>query len=140
MSGKNQYPFLVNWQATTPVTGFLPVKATNYGGGSVPSGTTSGTMASTATLFSNIFEVGRMDNIGLEFNWTGSPVGSLSVWASNSGKNFFDLGISFLNPAGSASGFLLNLNQFPYKYFYIKYVNASGSGVLTAYGQAKDLN
>lgn len=139
MSGKNQYPFQANWQSTSPVTGFKPTPAI-WGGGSQPSGTLSGSMTGTAALYSNIFEVSRMDNIGLEFNWTGTPNGTFQVFGSISGSNFYDIGASLPAATGSASGFLLNLNQYPYKYFYIKYTNASSTGALTVFGQAKDLN
>lgn len=137
MSGKNQFPFTVNYQSTDPSTGFLPVPGDK---GSAASGNPNGVMTGTNTIYSQIFEVSRMDNIGIEFNWTGTPTGAWFVFASNSGKHFYDLQITFPNPAGSAGGLLLNLNQFPFKYFYIKYVNASGVGVATAYCQAKDLN
>lgn len=139
MSGKNQAPVVFNWQSVSPVTGFLP---THPPGGSTPSGTISGTMASTNTIFSQIIDVSRMDNIGLEVNWVGSPVGTFSVLVSNSGINFnaltFDPALG--QPAGSAAGEAVNITQLGFKYMMLKYVNSSGSGTLTVYGQVKDLN
>lgn len=139
MSGKNQFPYVFNWQSTNPVAGFLP---TPYQTGSKPSGTLLGTMASTNTIYSNILDISHYDNFGVEFNWTGTPTGTLSVLASNSGQNFYSITFSpsLISPAGSASGFLLNLNQFPWKYILLEYVNSSGSGSLSAYGQGKALN
>lgn len=141
MSGKNQYPTTFNWQSANPSIGFLPV-VTQYGGGSAPSGISSGTMSSTNTIYSNIIEKSRMDNVGLEVTYTGTPTGTFSVWVSNSGINFYALTFdpALAQPAGSAGGYAVNLNQLPFKYVFLKYVNASGSGVLTVYGQLQDLN
>ncbi len=141
MSGKNQVPFQLNWQSANPATGFLPVNP-NFGGGSAPSGVLTGTMATTATIYSNIIEISRMDNVGLEVAWTGTPTGVISILASNSGINFPALTFDpvLAQPAGSASSYLINLNQIPFKYICVKYVNASGTGVLSVYGQEKDLN
>lgn len=139
MSGKNQYPVTLNWQSTNPATGFLPNPNQN---GSSPSGTVSGVMATTATIYSQIIDVSKMDNIGLEMNWTGTPVGVISVLVSNSGANFYPLTFSpgIVQPAGTATGIPINITQLQFKYIMVKYVNASGTGVLTGYAQMKDLN
>lgn len=83
-----------------------------------------------------------MDNIGLEVTWTGTPTGTFTVNVSNSGISFYALTFSpaLAQPAGSASGYAIDLNQIPFKYIMLKYINASGSGVLSVYGQNKDLN
>lgn len=141
MSGKNQFPCELNWQSTSPVTGFLPLNNNTAGKGSVPSGVAGGTMASTNTIYSNILDVSRMDNIGLELNWTGTPTGTISVLVSNSGVNFYALSSPTISqPSGSASGTTVQLNQLPFKYMMLSYTNASGSGTLTAFIQLKDLN
>lgn len=139
MSGKNQYFTAYNWQSTNPITGFLP---THPPGGSTPSGTVGGTMATTSVIYSNIVDVAKMDNLGLEVTWTGTPTGVFEVQGSDSGINFYSLTFSpaLAQPAGSASGYLVDLNQFPFRYILLKYTNASGSGTLTVYGQNKDLN
>lgn len=139
MSGKNQFPNAFNWQTTSPVTGFLPTHPTS---GSTPSGLLAGVMTGTSTIYSNIIEQSRMDNIGLEVTWTGTPTGTFSVLVSNSGINFYPLTFNPVlgQPAGSASGYAVNLNQIPFKYVMLQYVNASGTGTLTVYGQNKDLN
>lgn len=139
MSGKNQFPNTFNWQSSNPATGFLP---THNPGGSTPSGVVSGVMASTNTIYSQIIDLSKMDNVGLEVTWTGTPTGTLTVNVSNSGLNFYALTFnpSLTQPTGSADGIAINLNQLPFKYMMLKYINASGSGVLTVYGQNKDLN
>ena len=139
MSGKNQFLHTFNWQSSTPVTGFLP---THPPGGSTPSGVATGTMSATNTIYSNILDVAKMDNIGLEVTWTGNPTGTFSVMGSNSGVSFYALTFNPVlgQPAGSGSGYLVDLSGFPFKYLMLQYLNASGTGVLTSYGQLKDLN
>lgn len=140
MSGKNQYPQAFDWQSTSPVSGFLPLKANQSG--SPPSGAHTGAMASTNAIYSQIVDISRMDNGGLEVTWTGTPTGTFSVMVSNSGINFYALTFNpaIAQPSGSDGGYAVNLNQLPFKYLMLQYVNSSGSGVLTVAGQMKDLN
>lgn len=81
-----------------------------------------------------------MDNIGLELAWTGTPTGTFTLYGSNSGLNFYSISIGIGEPSGSAAGELVNLTQYPWKYLLIAYTNATGSGILTAFGQLRDLN
>lgn len=132
-------PITFNWQSTTPQTGFLPNPTP---GGSIPSGTVAGVATSTNTIYTNIVEVAKMDNHGIEVAWTGTPTGTLTVTGSTSGINWFDLTFSpsLTQPAGSAGSYGLDLNQYPWKYVMFKYVNASGTGTISVYNQLKDLN
>ena len=142
MSGKNQSPIILNWQSTSPVTGFLPLNNNTAGKGSVPSSVLLGAMASTNVIYSQIIDLSRMDNLGLQFNWTGTPTGTIVILASNDGAIFYPDpdSPSITQPSGSATGTLVNLNQFPYKYLLVQYTNTSGSGNLTSTAQQKDLN
>lgn len=142
MGHKNQFPTILNWQSTDPATGFLPLNNNTAGKGSIPSGTKTGTMSGTSTIYSNIIDTSRMDNVGVEVTWTGAPVGTISVLGSVSGIKFYALTFSpsLGQPAGTADGYLIDLTQYPFTYYMIKYVNASGSGTLTVYSQFKDLN
>lgn len=140
MSGKNQYPITFQWQATNPATGFLPIPAN--ASGSIPSGVKNGAMASTNVIYSQIVEKSRMDNIGLEVTYTGTPTGTFEVMVSNSGINFYALTFNpaLTQPSGGAGGYAIDLNQVPFKYILLRYTNSSGTGVLTVYGQMQDLN
>lgn len=142
MSGKNQYPTALNWQSTSPATGFLPLNNKTESQGSIPSGTLAGTMSSTNTIYTNILDLSRYDNSGLEVTWAGTPTGTISVMCSNSGINFYALTFDpvLAQPAGSSGGYLINLNQLPFRYMFVQYVNSSGSGSITVYAQQKDLN
>lgn len=142
MSGKNQFPIAFNWQSTNPATGFLPLNNNTQGQGSAASGTLNGSMSGTNTIYSQILDVSRMDNQGLEVTWTGTPTGTFQVMVSNSGINFYALTFNpaLGQPSGSAGGYAVDLNQLPFKYVMLQYTNSSGSGSLTVYGQQKDLN
>lgn len=124
------------------MTGFLPLNALGLTQGSLPSGNPSGAMASTNTIYSQIIDISRIDNMGLEITWSGTPNGTLSVMVSNSGINFYALTFNpvLAQPAGSAGGYAINLNQLPFKYVMLQYTNSSSTGTLTAYAQIKDLN
>lgn len=139
MSGKNQFPITFNWQSTDPAVNFNPNPNQN---GSVPSGQVGGSMSGTSTIYTQIIDTSRMDNVGLEITYAGTGTGTITVLGSSSGNNFYSWSPSpsITQPAGSSGGCLTGLNQFPFKYMYIKYTNSSGSGTLTIYGQMKDLN
>src|SRR5271165_3434178 len=151
MSGKNQSPITLgqlavgvppnspgmSWQATNPTIGFLPLNINSQSQGSPPSGVLLGAMSGTNTIYTQIVDVSRMDNCGLEVTWTGTPTGTFSVMVSNSGINFYSLTFNPLlaQPSGSASGYAIDLNQLPFKYFMLQYTNTSGTGSLTVYAQ-----
>jgi hypothetical protein len=133
MGNKNQNTMLLNWTTTTPVP-FVP--------NTPPSGVTAGVMTGTSTIYSQIIDVTIKDNQGLELTWTGTPTGTIQIMGSSSGANFYALTFSPLlaQPAGAAGGYLIDLNQFPWKYLMVQYTNASGSGLLTTWLTTKDLN
>lgn len=139
MSGKNQYPLVIDFQDTDPTINFRP---TNQDAGSPPSGVAAGAMSGTDVIYSQIMEKSRMDNIGLEVTWTGDPSGTIEVLVSNSGMTFYALTFNPVldQPAGSAGGYAIDLNQLPFKYLLIRYTGDSGTGTLTVFGQFQDLN
>lgn len=99
-------------------------------------------MASTNTINSNIQDISNTDNQGLEVTWTGTPTGTISVLCSESGQAFYALTFvpAITQPSGSAGGYLIDLNQVPWRYLMVQYVNASGSGSLAITLGSKDLN
>ena len=116
---------------------------------------TSQTMSGTSTIYSDVINATNLDNLGLEISWTGTPTGTITILAAIynkgepngysptnpiSGNNSLTFNPVLAQPAGSASGYLISLNQFPYYFYQVKYVNASGSGLLTVYAGGKDLN
>lgn len=133
MSGKSTFTVQLNWVATNPA----PYRAQNPW-----SGVTTGTMTGTNTIYTNIIDLTTKDNEGLEITWTGTPTGVISVLGSASGTTFYPLTFSpsLTQPAGAAGGYLVSINQFPWRYLIIQYVNTSGTGTLSVYATAKDLN
>lgn len=140
MGSKNQGVITFNWQSTNPITGFLPLKANQSG--TPPSGTLAGAMASTNVIYSQIVELSRMDVLGLDVSWTGTPTGTLEVLVSVLGSTFTPLTFTpaLDQPAGSASSIYINIKSMGFKYAFLRYTNASGSGSLTVGGQQKDWN
>lgn len=141
MSINNQGPIVFNFQSTSPVVGFFPYRGF---GGSAPSGSASGSMSGTNTIYSQIFDLQKMDGVGLVLAWTGTPVGTISVIVGagdNNGANFGPLtgfNPAITQPAGAAGTSPIQCSPLKFRYFYLQYTNTSGSGSLTAYGQQKD--
>jgi hypothetical protein len=99
-------------------------------------------MTGTSVLTSQTFNCQNLDNIGIQVDWTGTPTGTIAVFASIDNVNFhaFTFNPALSQPAGSAGGYLISLNQVPFPYVYLQYTNSTGTGVLNAFLSAKDLN
>lgn len=90
-----------------------------------------------------------LDNIAVQFVWTGTPTCTLSVLVSNQttpGSNpptpvsgsFTALTIGGLtNPAGSSGSFVIDLNNLGEEWVEAAYTSCTGSGTLSAYLTAK---
>lgn len=90
-----------------------------------------------------------LDNCGLQISWTSTnAVGVVSVEASidydeHSGAGSFyalsfDPGLT--QPASNNGGYLVNLNQLPFKWFRVRYVRGSGTGALDVWVCSKGLS
>lgn len=137
---RNSWEF--NWSSTNPAP-YVPNSAGQNVIGTTPTQHPSaGVMSGTNTIYSNIQDISNTDNQGLELSWTGTPTGTLQVLVSESGVNFYPLTFSpsLGQPAGSSGGYVIDLNQVPWRYLMLQYVNASGSGSLTAWLGSKDIN
>lgn len=102
----------------------------------------AGSMTGTSVITSSSQNVENLDNIGLQVDWTGTPTGTIEVQGSVDKVTFYSLTFNpvLAQPAGSASGYLINLNQFPWPWLRVKYTNASGTGSLSVWLFSKDLN
>lgn len=103
----------------------------------------NGVMTGTNTIhFASPAMVENIDNIGVQIDFTGTPTGTISILGSNNGSIYHALTFNpvLAQPAGSAGGYLVSLNQFPYRWLDVQYVNASGVGVLNVWILGKDLN
>lgn len=102
---------------------------------------TAQSMASSIT--SNPVEIKLQDNVGLQLDWTGAPVGTFSVQISithtqDLNGNVTNAGtwVSLpLSPAitasGSADSAYIDLNQMSAAYVRLIYTRTSGTGALT---------
>jgi hypothetical protein len=99
-------------------------------------------MTGTGTIYTNIIDVTIKDNLGIELAWTGTPTGTIQVMVSNSGTAFYALTFNpaLAQPTAASGGYVIDINQIPFKYIMLQYTNASGVGSVTAYLTVKDLN
>lgn len=131
-----QFTYQLTWTGTNPAP-YLPNEPQ-------PIGTATGTMAASNTIYTQILDVAKatvMDNLGLQVSWTGTPVGTVSVMASNDGVEFYALTFdpALGQPSGSADGLLIDINNFPFHYIMLQYTNVSGTGAISAVMTARSL-
>lgn len=133
MGTKRTNIFNFNWQSTTPAPFNVNTPLT---------GVLTGTMTDSSTIYTNIQNLINTDNQGLEITWTGTPTGTISVYGSVSGINFYSLTFNpvITQPAGAAGGYLIDISQYPWPYMYVAYTNSSGTGALSIWICSKDLN
>jgi hypothetical protein len=83
----------------------------------------------------------RLDNVGIQIMWTGTPTGNFFA----DGRIHEDAPWTELdvNPAvvasGAASDWILSLTQVSFSEVRLRYVRISGSGSLTAWAMAKQV-
>src|SRR5271165_3792961 len=82
-------------------------------------------VSSTNTYTSNTYNISNLDNVGLQIEFVGTMTGTLSVLASIDNVNFYSLTFTpvLSQPSGSNLGYLINLNQVPFPYIQVQYVN-----------------
>jgi len=111
------------------------------------SGDTNGVAVSgTTTYYSDITDVSSVLNPSYHLEWTGTPTGTFTVWGSNkenpvaaNDNDWFNptLAVAINQPAGSASKDFVDLTSWPFRKVRLKYVNASGSGTISAFVAGK---
>jgi hypothetical protein len=102
-----------------------------------------------ANITSAITEIRNQDNVGIQLNWTGTPVGTFSVQVSIDHAQDANGNVTVpgswtslaLNPAITAAGgpdtAYIDLNQMSASYIRVVYARTSGSGTLNAFITAK---
>jgi hypothetical protein len=82
-------------------------------------------------LTSDVVKVQTMDNIGVEFVWTGTPTGTINIDISNDQVTWQQITLSpGITPAGGASNAYLEYNQISAPYFRCRYTRTGGTGTL----------
>lgn len=122
----------------------------------------AGVMTSTNVLTSSVTSIQFLDDIGIQFNWSGSPVGNFRVQVSADhdqdamspanvtvAGNWVPLLFTYWNgsifvtsydiPTSLGSSIYLDLALLSAPWIRIIYTNTSGSGVLDAFITAKTL-
>lgn len=96
----------------------------------------------TNTYTSLPVNIKNLDNVGIQLIWTGTPTGTFSVLHSPDGVVYdpITLNPAITQPAGSSGHWSVVLQQDPFNWVQIQYVNASGSGTVDMIVCAKDLN
>jgi hypothetical protein len=92
-------------------------------------------------LVSSSIPCERLDNIAIQLQWTGTPVGDFFVDARiDEDAPWTELD---LDPAvvasGAASDWIMSFGQTPYSELRLRYQSSSGSGALTAWARAKQI-
>jgi hypothetical protein len=101
----------------------------------------SGAMTGTSTVDSSAISIVNLDNVSLQFDWTGTPNGSFDVLVSNDNVTYHSLNIPNLPTAtGVAGGFIVNITQLSQPWIKASYTNTSSTGTLNVTIFAKDLN
>ena len=101
----------------------------------------AGVMSGTDVLESEHISIINLDNISLQFDWTGTPNGSFDIQVSNDNITFHSLNVLNVPAAvGAAGGFIITLNQIAQPYIKVIYTNTSGTGTLNVTIFAKDVN
>jgi len=117
-------------------------------------------MTGTSTLTSSVTNIQFLDDVGYQFVWTGSPVGTIAVQVSadyaqdfsgnvtNSG-NWTPITLSYLSggsfvnsqsiPTSVGSPVYLDLALLSAPWIRAVYTNSSGTGTLTATITAKEV-
>ncbi len=102
-------------------------------------------VSATTTYYSAPFGGGDCPNWSLHFDWTGTPTGTITLWKTNKPDPILtsdadwvqDTALTFVSPAGSASKGGYEVGNSGFRYYRVKYVNASGSGALSLWVHAK---
>lgn len=97
------------------------------------------TVSSTNTYYSAVFSSPYANGFSFSMEWTGTPTGTFTLWFTNkTDPNLAndtdwqqDTAFAPTNPAGAAGSMGDNVTNGQAAKWRIKYVNASGTGVLT---------
>jgi hypothetical protein len=81
----------------------------------------------------------NMDNVALQLEWTGAPVGTFAIFGSVNGVNYRQITTNVTPPAGSPGGTIVDLNQLSFQWIYVQYTKTSGAGTLNAWIAGKAL-
>ena len=100
----------------------------------------------TNTYYSSKTSLSGLVNLSYHLSWTGTTAGTFTVQVSNVASpaeddddDWIDLTLddAITQPAGSAGKFGVDLSEVGFEWIRLKYVNASGTGTVTAIVKGK---
>jgi len=121
----------------------------------------AGTMTGTSVLTSTVTNIQYLDNVGVQFTWSGSPVGNFQIqvsadYAADINNNVTNAGnwapllftywngtifvTSYNIPTSLGSPIYMDLDLLSAPWIRVQYTNTSSTGTLTAVITAKALN
>lgn len=92
--------------------------------------------AMTGTITSSMMDIAELSGFAAHAIFTGAPVGTLSISASNDGTNFKAVGSQAVSGAGQ---YMLNVDRAHYRYIRVEYAFTSGTGTLDVYVSGKKI-
>ena len=95
----------------------------------------AGVMTGTSVLTSIPIDASFLDNLSVQFVWTGTAVsGTLACQVSNDGVTYSTYTVTLPTISASNGGNGIAVFQaFPYKFLRFTYTNSSGTGTLNTY-------
>ena len=103
---------------------------------------TNASMSGTNTITSPVINIKNLDNMAIQWSWTGNPTGILNALGSVNGITYvpFSFNDPLPVPSGSALDWLTFMNGMGLHFLQLQYVNSSGTGTLNAWISGKDVN
>jgi hypothetical protein len=95
-------------------------------------------VSGSSTYVAGPINVTSFEQTCFQCEWTGDPVGTISVLGSLDGENFRNFGAGVSNqPAGTTDGVLIPIYASGMKWLQLSYTNSSGSGNLVVTALSK---
>jgi len=91
--------------------------------------------AMSSNLSSEVIDIAEILGFAVHLIWTGSPVGTFSLQASNNGIDFVEF--NSVAAGGTSGQNMVNIEYPRYRYFKASYTYSGGSGTLTGYLSGK---
>jgi hypothetical protein len=85
-----------------------------------------------ATTTSASIDLSNIVAFSIQFTWTGTPTGTVSINASCDGTNWTLIPNSSAATGGAAGNFLVNYFEAGFRYIQAVYTNTSGTGTVIA--------
>lgn len=103
---------------------------------------TDGDMSATA-ITSSAVDVANLDNIGIQFIWTGVAVGVFTLTGSIDGTTYSAIPSTYYTtlpvPSGSPSNGFSFIDDFPITYLKVTYTKTSDTGTLNVWISGKSI-